>query len=304
MSILLYALIIGVVGCLFFAAISFYFYINELNRVRANLDDFIPPWKVMKQSQKRITFVKQWMDRLAPVGRKIQILSDDHELEDTLTKAGYPYQLTVSRVHGAKVLGAIAGFIIGMIYFIIGLPLDFIVVVFSPVLGYLVAIYFIRYKAKKRQEQIRFDLPDFLDMMSITLQAGMSMDEAFSYYVETTQGPLSEELARLLQEIQFGVQREISYRSLIKRTESPELEALIQALIQAHNLGTPIAQTFTQQAEEMRRMRTEKAKEAAGKAAPKISLVSGLIIAPSIMLLMLCSIIYSYFIARDIFSGF
>lgn len=301
---MLFFIVVCIWSSLVLAGIFYYSYSMELEKVRSNLDHFIPPWKVMKQKRSKRAFIHQWMDKLSPAGRKVQVLSDDRDLEDSLTKAGYPYQLTVARIHGAKLVGLIAGGVFGFLWYLFGLPLAVFLFVFAPFLGYMAPIYLVRFIAKKRQQQIRLELPDFLDMMSITLQAGMSMDDALAYYVETTDGPLSEELARLNQEIQFGVQREIAYRSLINRTDSPELEALIQSLIQAHNLGTPIAKTFALQAQEMRRMRSEKAKEEAGKAAPKISLVTGLIIAPSIMLLILSAIIYTNFIARNIFSGF
>ncbi|MFD1408321.1 type II secretion system F family protein [Kroppenstedtia eburnea] len=257
----------------------------------------------MKQTRSKTDLLHHWMDRFAPTGEKIEILSDPVELEDDLVKSGYPYGLTVKRIQGAKILGTCVGVGSGFLYWFIGMPFAPVIAIFLPFLGYMAPIYGIKFLAKRRQQQIRYELPDFLDMMSITLQAGMGLDEAFSYYVQTNKGPLSEEFARLNQEIQFGVQRETAYRSLIRRTDSSELEALIQSLIQAHNLGTPIARTFAQQAEEMRRMRAEQAKEAAGKAAPKISLVSGLVIAPSIMLLMLGAIVYSYFIERNIFGS-
>lgn len=293
MSFFLYLLIFMIWGCLIFAAISFYTYSKESEEVRANLDQFIPPWKVMRRKTSSRAIIHKWMDDLAPTGKKIQILSDQDEMEHVLVKAGYPYQLSVYRLHGAKLLGLIAGMMLAVLFNLIGLPFAQISLVILPIAGYLFPIQLVRYLAKKRQEEIQLELPDFLDMMSITLQAGMAMDDAMAYYTETTRGPLGEELNRMLQEIKFGVQRETAYRGLIKRTDSPELEALIMSLIQAHNLGTPIAHTFTQQAVEMRRMRSEKAKEAAGKASPKISLVSGLIIAPSIMLLMLGAIIYN-----------
>ncbi|MFD1428301.1 type II secretion system F family protein [Kroppenstedtia sanguinis] len=302
-SIGIFILVLGIWFCLFFAATSYYSYKTEQQRIQINLDERIPPWKVMKQTRSKTDLLHHWMDHFAPTGEKIEILSDPVELEDDLVKAGYPYGLTVKRVQGAKILGTFLGLGSGFLYWLIGLPLAPVIAIFLPFLGYMAPIYGVKFLAKRRQEQIRYELPDFLDMMSITLQAGMGLDEAFAYYVQTNKGPLSEELARLNQEIQFGVQRETAYRSLIRRTDSSELEALIQSLIQAHNLGTPIAKTFAQQAEEMRRMRAEQAKEAAGKAAPKISLVSGLVIAPSIMLLMLGAIVYSYFIERNIFGS-
>lgn len=241
----------------------------------------------------------RWCDRFASTGKNIELLSDPDELKDDLIKAGHPYGLTVDRLQGAKVVFALGGTIFGLLYFLIGLPLAPFAVAFGPLLGYLFPIYTVKFKAQKRQEEIQYELPDFMDMMSITLQAGMALDTALDYYVSTNQGPLSEEIARMNQEISFGVQRETAYRALIERTESTELEALIQSMIQAHNLGTPISETFSLQAMEMRNMRAEKAKEQAGKSEPKISAVAGLVITPSIMLLVFGAFILKFFFAED-----
>ncbi|WP_164491567.1 type II secretion system F family protein [Staphylospora marina] len=302
MTELLYLLIIAVWVCLLFAAMSLYVWYVEKEKIRDNLDRYIPPWKILKQKTSRKALVHGWMDDLAPVGKRIRILTEDDELEELLTKAGYPFQMSVQRLHGAKVLGALGGFLIGLFWMTVGLPLDIFMLTFGPVLGYLSPKWIIQRTARKRQEQIRYELPDFLDMMSITLSAGMPLDEAISCYVDTADGPLCEELERLLQEIRFGVRRETAYRSLMKRTDSPDLEALIQSLIQAHNLGTPVARIVARQAEEMRRIRMERAKEAAGKAAPKISLVTGLFIAPSIMMLILAAVIYNYVLKNGLFG--
>lgn len=288
---------------LMLASISYYSYMKEQKEMVSNIDNKIPPWRVLKQRRGKDGPLQVWFDRLAPTGKKIQLLSDPAEINDALEKAGYPHNLTEARVQGAKIFGFLAGAGIGFFYLILGLPFAPILFLAMMFAGYMGPIYLIKHRAKKRQEQISLDLPDFLDMMSITLQAGMSLDEALQYYVETNEGPLSEEFARFNQEIKFGVQREYAYRSLMNRTTSSQLETLIQSLIQAYNLGTPIAQTFTQQAEELRKMRSEKAKEAAGKAAPKISMVSGLIVGPSIMLLILAAIAYNLFISSNIFGG-
>lgn len=295
----LFLLVIIIWMCLLFAGISYVSYRKKHQDVDESLSRKITPRNIMKKQSKR-EFLHSWMDRFAPFGSKIDLLSDPVDLEDTLVKAGYPFGLTVNRIQGAKILGTLVGLFIGLLYYNLGLGYAPVFMMFFIFAGYLAPIYGLRFLAKRRQEEIRYELPDFLDMMSITLQAGMGLDDALTYYVETNpKGPLSEEISRLLQEIRFGVQREYAYRSLLKRTTSAELEALIQSLIQAHNLGTPIADTFAEQADEMRTMRIEQAKEVAGKAAPKISLVSGLVIAPSIMLLILGVIVYSYFLSPN-----
>ena len=290
---------------LLFAAVSYVTYQSERQSLRRYLEEEIHP--LVEQSGEEGNWLKQlygWFDRLAPTGEKIQLLSDPEELENILVKAGYPYGLTVDRLQGAKVVGAMIGGGFGLLYFLLGLPMAPLVLFGGLFGGYMLPIWLVRHWAKRRQEQIRREIPDFLDIMSITLQAGMSLDAALSHYVQTFSGPLSEEFARMNREIRFGVQRESAYRSLMRRTTSPELEALLQSLIQAHNLGTPVSDIFMQQAEEIRRMRAEKAKEVAGKASPKISLVSGLVIAPSIMLLLFGAFALKFFFGEDsIFSN-
>ena len=290
---------------LLFAAVSYVSFQSEHQSLHRYLEEEIHP--LVEQSRRTGDWLKQihaWFDRLAPTGEKIQLLSEPEELEDVLVKAGHPYGLTVDRLQGAKVVGAIMGGGFGFLYFLLGLPMGPLMLIGGLFGGYMLPIWLVRRLAKKRQEQIRREIPDFLDIMSITLQAGMGLDSALSHYVQTFSGPLSEEFARMSREIRFGVQRESAYRALMQRTTSPELEALLQSLIQAHNLGTPVSDIFMQQADEIRRMRAEKAKEVAGKASPKISLVSGLVIAPSIMLLLFGAFALKFFFGEDsIFSN-
>lgn len=285
---------------LLFAVISYVSFRSEHQSLHRYLEEQVHPLVERTGSDAEwLNRLHAWFDRLAPTGERIELLSDPNELEDILVKAGYPYGLTVSRLQGAKVAGAILGAGFGLLYFLLGMPMAPLVLVASLFGGYMLPIWIVKHWAKRRQERIRRELPDFLDIMSITLQAGMSLDAALSHYVQTFRGPLSEEFARMNREIRFGVRRESAYRSLMRRTTSAELEALIQSLIQAHNLGTPVSDIFMQQAEEIRRMRSEKAKEAAGKAAPKISMVSGFVIAPSIMLLLFGAFALKYFIGEN-----
>ncbi|GAA5345772.1 type II secretion system F family protein [Planifilum fimeticola] len=295
----IYLSVMGSLICLVFAGLSYINYRTEQQNVERYVNQYLYSPSAIDTGKPEKYQWHEWMDKLAPIGKRIELLSDPVELEDDLIKAGTPYGLTVDRLQGAKVLGALVGFSIAFFYTLLGLPFASVMLLGLTFGGYMAPMWTIRWMAKKRQSEIRYELPDFLDMMSITLQSGMGMDSALEYYVETSEGPLKEEIARLLQEIKFGVQRETAYRSLLRRTDSPELEALVQSLIQAHNLGTPVSQTFAQQADEMRRMRAEQAKEIAGKAAPKISVVGGLIITPSIVLMVFGMVILKYILGED-----
>jgi tight adherence protein C len=133
---------------------------------------------------------------------------------------------------------------------------------------------------KKRQQLIRRDLPDFLDTISTSLQAGVSLDQALREVIIHFDGPIREEFSRFINETDLGVSREKAYRDLLRRNENPEFQSLIKALIQGLELGVPIAKTFKVQAEDLRKIRQEQAKELAAKASPKVTLVTTFLIAP------------------------
>jgi tight adherence protein C len=236
---------------------------------------------------------------LAPVGARIQLLSEPAYLEDLLIKSGLEYRWRVEQIHGAKLLSLFAGMIISFLYILLGLPIAHLMVPMLLAGSFLAPISNLKREGNKRQGAIRIALPDFLDMMSVTLMAGMSFDIALAYYTKVTKGPLSEEFSRFLQELQFGIDRETAYRAMQRRITVRELHGLTQTLIQVHRLGSPVAHVFAEQARQMRGLRTEKAKEAAGKAAPRISLISGLVIAPSIFLFVLGIVLLKSFLSPD-----
>lgn len=286
--------------CFLFAVMFFYNMIREKEALhqtaRRNL--LIGDKQSQKHSHIRAK-VNKLIQTFSPVGARIQLLGDRIYLEDLLIKSGFEHRWQVEQLHGAKLLSLFIGMIASFFYILLGLPIAFLMVPLLLVGGFLFPIYYLKREAKKRQEAIRTVLPDFLDMMSVTLMAGMSFDLALRYYTKVTKGPLSEEFARFLQEIQFGIERETAYRAMQRRITVRELHGLIQTLIQVHRLGSPVAHVFADQARQMRGLRTEKAKEAAGKAAPRISLISGLIIAPSIFLFVLGMVVLKSFLSPN-----
>ena len=131
--------------------------------------------RTKKEERNWLHTFHDWFDKLAPTGAKIDLFSEPEELEKFLIEAGHPYGLTVDRLQGAKIVGALGGLGVAFIYFILGLPLAPLGLVFIPLFGYAFPLFGIRVLAKRRQAEIQYELPDFLDMMSITLQAGMGL---------------------------------------------------------------------------------------------------------------------------------
>ncbi|MDH5164169.1 type II secretion system F family protein [Heyndrickxia oleronia] len=259
-------------------------------------DVFEKKTKKKNRQGRLIQKLTKYAEDFSDLGQRVNFFSENHDVENWLRKSGNSYNLTVERFQGLKIFLLIVGFFGGVLSLIIGLPFSQYSIIFLPILGYFLPIIIVRNQAKKRQQLIRKDLPDFLDTISTSLQAGINLDQALREVIRFFDGPLREEFSRFNYEIELGVQRETAYRNLLSRNDNTEFQSLIKSLIQGQNLGVPIATTFKIQAEDMRKLREEQVKELAAKASPKVTLVTTFIVAPvSILMiagLMILNMIY------------
>ena len=122
----------------------------------------------------------------------------------------------------------------------------------------------------KRQVMIQRDLPDAMDMLTICVESGLGFDAALARVARNSSGPVAAEFTRALQEIQIGKSRSQALRSLAERTTVPELRAFTSAVVQAGELGIPIADVLREQAKEMRMRRRQRAEEKAQQVPVKI----------------------------------
>lgn len=142
-------------------------------------------------------------------------------------------------------------------------------------------------RVSHRQLAIRRALPDMLDMLTISVEAGLGFDAALAKLVRNSEGPLAQEFARLLQEVQAGVDRSDALRHMAARTEVSELNAFIMAIIQAEVFGISISGVLRTQAGEMRTKRRQYAEEAAQKAPVKLVFPLILCILPTTLIVIL-----------------
>ena len=262
---------------------------NEKRDLQEEIADsvYVETWITKEENKKREVYggLFKFADDFSDLGQRINFFSENVEVKKYLVQAGSPYGLTVTRFQGLKIFMLIAGFFIG------GYFINLTVSIFA-VHGHSNAdsriggtILWLRSKAKSRQEEISYQLPDFLDTMSVTLQAGVGMDQALRDIVHYFEGPVKEEFGRFIQELSVGVPRSEAYKALLERNDSKEFQILIKSLLQGERLGVPIADTFKQQAEEMRKLKKEMIKEKAAKASPKVTLVTTFLILPSALVL-------------------
>lgn len=153
--------------------------------------------------------------------------------------------------------------------------------------GYFVPDLWLTQLRQGRQDQIRRSLPDMIDMLTISVQAGLGFDLALAKLVRSTEGPLAHEFARMLSEVQAGVSRREALRHLGERTEVPELDAFIVAMVQADAFGVSISGILQTQSSELRKKRRQNAEEAAQKAPVKMVFPIIMCILPATLLVII-----------------
>jgi len=196
--------------------------------------------------------------------------------ERRLALAGNPGDMRVADWLGIKAIGAIVGAaVFFLLFFVIGilsLPI-FISVLMLPVgalFGYILPEFWLGRRVRARQHAILLMIPDALDLLTISVRAGLGFDAALAKVVEKLQGPLSDEFRRALAEVRVGKARRDALRDIVPRTEVVPLTNFIGAIIQAEQLGVSISKVLQVQSEQLRIERRQRAEEMAAKAPIKM----------------------------------
>ncbi len=241
-------------------------------------------------------FVRPALERLgaflnARVGRE-RIVS----IQNKLAVAGRPGNLTVNGFISVKLVMGIGIGVLGFLLFSLGrLSFPFIpppvgTVVLAGVIGaggYFFPDLWLRQKVQARQKEIRLALPNALDLLTISVEAGLGFDAALVRVTEKYKNALSEEFTQVLNEIRLGRPRMEALDDMGRRVGVEELHSFIQALIQSEQLGVGIAKVLRIQSEEMRRKRRQRAEELAAQASLKMLFPMLLFIFPTIFIILM-----------------
>ena len=196
--------------------------------------------------------------------------------EKRLALAGNPGDLRVADWLAIKAIGAIVGAILFFfLFFIVGLlsfpgPVALVLSVIGALFGYTLPEFWLGGRVKKRQKAILMMIPDALDLLTISVRAGLGFDAALAKVVEKLQGPLSDEFRRALAEVRVGKARRDALRDIVARTEVVPLTNFIGAIVQAEQLGVSISKVLQVQSEQLRIERRQRAEEQAAKAPIKM----------------------------------
>jgi tight adherence protein C len=192
------------------------------------------------------------------------------------------------------VLRFVAAVLFGGLVFLLSLfskqfstPIKLLMVLVFTVLGYFFPDLWIRSKINSRKKQVRKAMPDALDLLTICVEAGLGFDAAMSKVNEKWDNELSFAFGRVIREIQLGKLRRDALRGMAERLDLPEMTSFVAAVIQSEMLGVSMAKVLRIQSDQMRIKRRQHAEEEAHKAPIKMIFPMGLLIFPSLMIILL-----------------
>ncbi|MCY4727548.1 type II secretion system F family protein [Nocardioides sp. STR2] len=229
-------------------------------------------------------------DRFVGLGRKLVRADTAKKIQHRLDIAGNPTGWDVNRILGLKVLGLGVFGAIGFLYVSsTSWPFYRVIIVGAAIaaFGYLLPNILLYNAGSKRETLMRKALPDALDLLTVSVEAGLGFDAAVGRVAQNTEGPLSQEFQRLLQEMQIGRGRVESMRAMAERSSLEDLRSFCTSMVQADSLGIPIGRVLRIQSQEMRTKRRQRAEEKAQQVPVKIMVPLVLFILPCLFLVVM-----------------
>ena len=195
-------------------------------------------------------------------------------------------KLTVSMLIFGMFFGVLFAFIFSRVLLITGGRL-IIGVFVTTVIGLYFPLLVLNSQAANRQKEMQKELPDILDLLLVSVEAGLGFDMALKRVTDKMPGDLSKEFSRGLEEIKRGKRREEAFRGIARRTGVSDVSSFVTAVIQSEQLGSNIANTLRIQADTMRRKRRQRAEETAMKAPIKMLFPMIFFILPTLFIVIL-----------------
>jgi tight adherence protein C len=230
------------------------------------------------------------------ISRKLELAGSPAKLDPTVILA---LQFIAAIVFGGLVLAVLS---LGSLNWPFGRVL--LATLIFTLIGFYFPQLMLQSRITKRQKEIRKAMPDALDLLTICVEAGLGFDAAMSKVAEKWESELALSFARVITEIQLGKIRREALRDMADRIGLPEMTSFVAAVIQSEQLGVSLAKVLRIQSDQMRTKRRQRAEEEAHKAPIKMLIPMGLLIFPSLMIVLLTPAALRLFHStlRDLFS--
>jgi tight adherence protein C len=212
-------------------------------------------------------------------------------IQQRLDAAGNPPRLGVREFLGLRVLSAVGGFFAALLVYklmlTVSTPIALLCALLVLLMGVILPDYMLQQAIGRRQYQIRKSLPDILDLLIVSVEAGLGFDGAMAKVVEKMKGPFPQELRRVLQEMQLGKARTPALKDMASRVQVQEVSTFVAAVYQADQLGVSMAKVLHVQADTMRVARSQRIREMAAKLPVKMLFPLVLFIFPAIFVIII-----------------
>jgi tight adherence protein C len=238
-----------------------------------------------------VRLIERLAARLGPVVAPALRSRHRRTLDRRLDLAGRPGGLSVQRFIGLKAAITATGGGLMLLFALGGSP-PILVLVAAALCWFGPDIWLSR-EGRLRQERIQRDLPDFMDILAVTVRAGLGYRAALQRVAESLSGPVSEEMLTSLRQMDLGASRRDAFLAMAGRNSSEALTSMVSAQLQAEELGVPLSEALNEIAEDMRRAAHQEARRRAARAAPRISLIVTTVIVPGAMILILMTLFLS-----------
>lgn len=211
----------------------------------------------------------------------------EQKYEKIIDNAGSPKNVTFTRIISIQIMCSL---LLGGILFLLsskGGNTNILLILFAAVLGFMFPISLIKTQADQRKKKIKMSLPDLLDLLYVSVEAGLAFDMALKKTADKMPGPLSEEINKTLEEISKGRSRQDALRGMVNRAGVEDLSYFVTSVIQTEQLGSNIANMLRIQSNTMRQKRRQRAEEAAMKVPVKMLFPLVFFIFPSLFIVVL-----------------
>lgn len=228
------------------------------------------------------------LHRLAGLGLRFLPSNWFARIDGRLAKAGLLGRYKTEQVVGAKILLVLVGiFWFGLAALQETTAMNVLIAVAAVGIGWFIPDLLLASRGDRRVLAINRELPDVLDQLTVSVEAGLGFEGAMARIARKNRGYLAEEFGRTIQDIQFGVPRVDALEDMSERTQSDDVRHFVLALRQAERMGVPLARTLRIQAGEMRVKRRLRAEEAAYKLPVKLIFPLGFCIFPALFIVIL-----------------
>jgi len=234
---------------------------------------------------RRSLYVAHLAPRLAAIHRRLWRKQTDDRIATELARAGASRRFNAELFMALRVAVTILGFVLG--FFVAhGIGRLLLGLCFAAA-GILLPGFLLSKAASRRAEKIDMELPHFVDQLALTIEAGMSFDAAVTYLSDVSEGPLGDEMRRVLTELRVGESRRSAIRNFATRVGTDDTIAFANAVLASDQLGSPLGGILRAQASDLRHRRQIHAEERAQKAPVKMLLPMAIFILPVMFVLIL-----------------